>query len=242
VRSYRTTILLCGLILLGWLWDGVLGGGAVHWFAWFGALILVGGISGLTSYAARRHQGAQPIAVPAAGPAAVPDAAVRVAEPAEYPELIEIEVAADRLFPLAGYGETPGPAELSELEQALRVLVSGSPATGYVRIEEVDGRAHVESLSVRPRFMRQGRGTALMQAACDWAASAGYREVTLCTFADVPWNAPFYRQLGFVELDNLTPGLERLRAAERRVRLDDLGRRVVLIKALPALTGNSALS
>jgi hypothetical protein len=34
-------------------------------------------------------------------------------------------------------------------------------------------------------------------AVCEWAATAGYREVTLTTFCDVVFNMPFYAQLGF---------------------------------------------
>jgi hypothetical protein len=48
--------------------------------------------------------------------------------------------------------------------------------------------------------------------------------VTLCTFRDVPWNAPFYQRLGFRPLasDELTPALgERMRReAEAGLPLD----------------------
>ena len=83
--------------------------------------------------------------------------------PDELAGLIEVEIAADRLFPLAGYGETPGPADLADLQNAACLLVSGDPAVGYARIEIVDGQAHLEGLSVRPKFMRQGRGSALVR-------------------------------------------------------------------------------
>ena len=32
------------------------------------------------------------------------------------------------------------------------------------------------------------------------ARNSGFTAITLTTFADVPWNAPFYRRMGFVEL------------------------------------------
>jgi len=97
----------------------------------------------------------------------------------------------------------------------------------------VDGRAHLEGLSVRPRFMRQGRGSELVRAACAWAAEHGYSEITLCTFAEVPWNGPFYAGLGFTELTGLTPGLIARRKAEQELGLDAMGRRVVLIRRTP---------
>jgi hypothetical protein len=46
--------------------------------------------------------------------------------------------------------------------------------------------------------------------------------VTLTTFADVPWNAPYYRRLGFADVPPGAqgPGLRRLRAHEAEVGLD----------------------
>jgi GNAT superfamily N-acetyltransferase len=230
--SYRTAALLAGLVLLGWAADLALGGR--HTLGWLLALLLVAGIPALAAWSARRdawsaRRGAvqdqrPPIELPS------PNRAIRPARPTELAELIEVEIAADRLFPLAGYGTVPPPATEEELRAAEALLVSGDPPVGYARLEVVDGRAHLEGLSVRPRFMRQGRGSELVLAACDWAATHGFAEITLCTFAEVPWNGPFYAKLGFVELAELTPGLRALRDTERRVGLDAMGRRVVLIR------------
>ena len=219
-------------MLLGWAADAALGGGAAHAAAWLLALLLVAGIPALAAWSARRASRPRPMPEPAAGTAepTAPDRVIRPARPDELAELIEIERAADQLFPLAGYGATPPPATLDELRDAAALLVSGDPPAGYARLEVVDGRAHLEGLSVRPRFMRQGRGSELVLAACDWAAAHGFAEITLCTFAEVPWNGPFYAKLGFVELTELTPGLRALRDTERRLGLDAMGRRVVLIR------------
>ena len=42
-----------------------------------------------------------------------------------------------------------------------------------------------------------------------WANEQGMSAVTLTTFADVPWNAPYYERRGFRSLSQkeLTPGL-----------------------------------
>jgi hypothetical protein len=71
-----------------------------------------------------------------------------------------------------------------------------------------------------------------VRAACEWATAAGYTELTLCTFAEVPWNGPFYATLGFTELAEPTPGLLALRATEQRVGLDAMGRRIVMVRQL----------
>jgi GNAT superfamily N-acetyltransferase len=236
-------------VLILWALDLALGGGPGHTLGWLLALVLVAGIPALVAWSAARSASrgaadAEP--EPPAGPNAQPrademstggespggDRVIRPARPAELAELIEVERAADQLFPLAGYGPVPPPATLADLRAAAGLLVSGDPPVGYARIEVVDGQAHLESLSVRPRFMRQGRGTELVLAACAWAAEHGFDELTLCTFADVPWNGPFYARLGFVELTELTPGLRALRETERAVGLDAMGRRCVLRRAL----------
>lgn len=242
MRAYRGTLVLAGLVLLGWLGDAALGGGAAHAVGWVAALGAIGGVSGLTEWSRQRRPDTgsfenRPSAPGQSHSAAVVDHTVRPARPDELAELIEVEIAADRLFPLAGYGQMPGPAELADLHEAACILVSGDPAVGYARIEIVDGQAHLESLSVRPRFMRQGRGSALVRAALDWAAGQGYDRMTLTTFADVPWNGPFYRQLGFTELSQLGPGLAAARAAERELGLDGLGRRIAMVRRLETLAG-----
>lgn len=56
---------------------------------------------------------------------------------------------------------------------------------------------HIDELSVRGRWQNKGCGRALMAAAIAWAKAQGLGAVTLTTFRDVPWNAPFYERLGF---------------------------------------------
>jgi len=57
--------------------------------------------------------------------------------------------------------------------------------------------------------------------------------MTLCTFAEIEWNAPFYAKRGFVPLAQLTPGLKELRDWERDIGLDAVGRRIVMRRELP---------
>jgi ribosomal protein S18 acetylase RimI-like enzyme len=241
--KYRNAALLSGLIVLGWLWDLALGGGRAHAAAWLGALIVVGGISLLAARGAARPE-------PPATTAPAPSQQV-VIEPAtaqDLPQLIEVEVAADTLFEVAGYGSTPGPASIEELASARLLLVArrqpspqpqdhsaGQPADppiGYVRVELVDDQPHLEGLSVRPKEMRHGIGTALVHAACQWATQQGFSQITLCTFADVPWNGPFYTRLGFTEIPAPSPALRALRQREVQLGLDGMGRRCVMRKPL----------
>ena len=122
----------------------------------------------------------------------------------------------------------------NRLREAAVVLVAGRPAVGFARVDVVDGLAHLEQLGVLPEDTRMGIGGELVEAACRWAADQGLRAITLITFADVPWNAPFYAARGFREIDELTPGLAELRDWERDLGLDRVGRRVVMRRDLGA--------
>jgi len=119
-------------------------------------------------------------------------------------------------------------------EMPLSVHVAGDPPVGFLWMTLVCGQPHVEELAVVPSEGRRGLGRALLESACRWAGAAGYRTVTLCAFRDVPWNGPFYRSAGFVELDQARwcPELVAIRATERANGLDDVGPRVVMVRRL----------
>jgi GNAT superfamily N-acetyltransferase len=98
---------------------------------------------------------------------------------------------------------------------------AGDPL-GYVIVDRVDGNAHVEQVSVRPDHQGVGVGRALIEHVVAWAADKGLPAVTLTTFADVPWNAPLYRHLGFRVLadDEIGPELRVVRETEAAHGLD----------------------
>ena len=62
---------------------------------------------------------------------------------------------------------------------------------------EIGGFAHLDELDVLPAYGRKGLGSALLDAVCTRAEQAEYPAVTLTTFRDIPWNAPFYWRRGF---------------------------------------------
>jgi hypothetical protein len=43
-----------------------------------------------------------------------------------------------------------------------------------------------------------------------WTAAQGLSSITLTTFHDVPFNAPYYEKLGFRVVTSLTPNLQSL--------------------------------
>jgi GNAT superfamily N-acetyltransferase len=150
--------------------------------------------------------------------------------------LAAIELAAARL--LTGYAPESVLNEttrLDVLERAQRLghlwvaLADGVPV-GFALVEVIEPVAvHLEEIDVHPEHGRRGLGTALVLRVCDWAASRRHDAVTLTTFRDVPWNMPFYEQLGFgvVPRGQLSAGLRAVIDDETRRGLDP-SRRVVM--------------
>jgi len=134
---------------------------------------------------------------------------VRVAVAEDVARLPEIERQAGLLFDdrLEQIGLTkefqPPVTSVENFENARRAgrlwvaVPPSGDAVGFALVLEVGGFAHLEELDVLPRHGRKGLGSALLDAVCTWAGQAGYPAVTLSTFRDIPWNAPFYQRRGF---------------------------------------------
>lgn len=149
---------------------------------------------------------------------------LRPATPADLPLLREVERAAGEAFRDLGMADVAddeplGTTELEVFQEDGRAWVAadaGDRPVAYLLLAVVDGAAHVEQVSVHPVHARLGLGRSLIDLAEGWAAARGMTQLTLTTYAEVPWNAPYYARLGFVELDGaaLGPGLSRLRDDE----------------------------
>lgn len=158
--------------------------------------------------------------------------AIRHAEASDAEMIQSIETAADALLidALGAWSWPPAGDGVSRLASPGFLLVleeqtSHSPV-GFVHVLDVDGHAHLEQLSVVPSAGRQGHGRDLVIAALEEARERGYSRVTLRTYAEVPWNAPFYASCGFLESIPETPFLRELVDTESALGLDRYGRRV----------------
>lgn len=149
----------------------------------------------------------------------------------ELPVLQDIERAAGLCFRDIGMDEIADdePLTLEELGTYQRagrawVAVNGADrAVAYLITDPVDGNMHIEQVSVHPGSARRGLGRALIEHAAGRAAAEGAGALTLTTFVDVAWNAPYYAaRCGFRTLgeDELTPGLREIRRSEAVHGLD----------------------
>ena len=155
---------------------------------------------------------------------------IRAARSADLPALREVESAAGAMFHDLGMtavanDEPLSLAELATYQEDGRAWVATDDAdrpVAYLLVDVVDANAYVEQVSVHPGHARQGLGKALLDTAASWARQRGLAALTLTTYSEVPWNAPYYRRLGFdvVPADDQGPGLRRLRAHEADIGLD----------------------
>lgn len=142
----------------------------------------------------------------------------------ELPALREIECIAGRMFAMVGMPEIaatdlPTTEELDSYRRRDCVWVAVDSAdrpVAYLTSSVVDGCAHIDQVSVTLTHTRLRLGAALIEHLARIAIESGRSAVTLTTFRDVPWNAPYYARLGFVvmQADEYGPQLRAVVARE----------------------------
>lgn len=158
------------------------------------------------------------------------DLAIRLAETEDLSHLAGVERAAGQAFRGLGMDAVANDEPLAfdrlhAYQQAGRAWVAGAdgqPPAAYLILDVIDGDAHIEQVSVHPDYARRGLGRRLIDEAEAWARRRVLPALTLTTFSEVPWNAPYYRRLGFVDLEDgeLRPGLAGVRRHEAEAGLD----------------------
>jgi GNAT superfamily N-acetyltransferase len=156
--------------------------------------------------------------------------AIRAARATELAALQDIERAAGEMFRDIGMPAIADDAPwsldvLAGFEKAGRLWVVSDledRPVGYLMAEPVDGCLHVEQVSVHTGSARHGLGRALLEHVASLATADGVPALTLTTFLNVPWNAPYYARCGFRILgdEGLTPGLREIRRHEAAIGLD----------------------
>ena len=162
---------------------------------------------------------------------------LRAARKRDLATLPEIEHRAGLVFADAGLPEVAesegrAPEEFAGglAQGGLWVAVDAADRpVGFALVVELASGPHLEEIDVDPDHARRGIGTALIEHVCRTARRRGHEHVTLTTYVDVPWNAPFYERLGFRVLarGEIGPDLERVVAHEAS-HVPSASRRVVM--------------
>lgn len=144
---------------------------------------------------------------------------VRATRPEDIPGLAAVERSAAQAFlQLPGLawladGDALDPAvHWSCMAMGCSWVAESAPGqvSGFI-CASLQGQAlHIEELSVQREVQGRGIGRQLLDQVVGAARQRALREVTLTTFIDVPWNAPFYRRYGFTVIAGQDLG-ERLR-------------------------------
>ena len=158
--------------------------------------------------------------------------AIRPALPREIEAVRDIERASAQRFlglmdALAADEPSAAPVLAARIGTGgLLVARAGEVLAGFVMFRPVEDGLYIEQVDVLPAFERRRIGAALIDAVAARARVLGLPRLSLSTFRDVPWNAPYYRRLGFEDIDEaaLTPGLLAIRREHLARGLDEEAR------------------
>ena len=165
---------------------------------------------------------------------------IRPATDEDTEHLPAIELAAGKAF--AATEEDLGVEELgdadwfrrSQREGLLFVAVDErDDPVAFAFFEAFPESLHLEEIDVHPDHAGHGLGARLIEAGVPAAGERGLPRMTLTTFREVPWNAPYYARLGFRELprEAWTAAIRERVAHEAEHGLDP-ARRLVMVRDL----------
>lgn len=156
---------------------------------------------------------------------------IRAARPEHIPFLNDIELAAAAIFPPGSIpthilSESVPEEMLTDAMRDGRLWIALGPdakPVGYGLLQFVDDAALLAQLDVHPDHGRRGLGAALVRRIAETARSRGAEALYLTSFAQIPWNAPFYASLGFVTLAEADQPrwIQEILAEERRSGLEN---------------------
>ncbi|SMG57691.1 GNAT family N-acetyltransferase [Paraburkholderia susongensis] len=133
----------------------------------------------------------------------------RFAAPRDAQAIREIEFEAGQRFAsvgMAGIADAPPMAlEIVNRKIAAREIIVAIDAqascAGFVMFEPQPARIYVQELDVFTSHAGRRIGAALIEQVAQIARSRQLTQLVLSTYRDVPWNAPYYRRLGFHDIE-----------------------------------------
>jgi len=150
---------------------------------------------------------------------------IRAANPEDYSVLPSMEQAAGLTYLQTRYkdlADGPNVSEHIAVDDRVWVATCAAAVVGFVIAKVFADVVHIHELDVHPQFARLGHGRALITHVAHWARYRRSTALTLTTFSDVRWNAPYYKRLGFALIETpMPPGhLKTILEAEANTGLD----------------------
>lgn len=91
---------------------------------------------------------------------------------------------------------------LRSIDQGLSLVIEADGRIAGFAIGDIQDRdVYLRELDVARDYQKRGYGARLVRAFADLARQKGAGGIYLSTFREPPWNAPFYRKLGFKDVD-----------------------------------------
>lgn len=163
---------------------------------------------------------------------------IRFADRGEFPLLADLEARSDTRFAdLPGYEGLVNEGNLTDIDhndlpQSNHVWLAerGRELLGFALAYPLGEFLFLAQLSVIPEAQENGVGSRLLQAVVDEAGEQDKAGVALTTFADVPWNAPFYEKRGFkvLQRSQMPPDLVAVANDASEAKWAKYGPRVVM--------------
>lgn len=156
---------------------------------------------------------------------------MRLATEADLPRLPEIELSAVDAF--LNTSMPPGPLSTVTPADNWRDALGhgtlwviddqGGALVGFLGAHRDRSELHILEFDVEAGHQGKGFGRLLLNHVIAWARSEGLSELTLTTFRNIPWNAPFYASMGFSEIADadMPLHLAEILEAERARNLEE---------------------
>ena len=157
----------------------------------------------------------------------------------DFAGIIAADRAASELFRPTGLLNEEALADtvsLGALESAARggmldvAKTVSDDIVGFALVSVREAGLYLDQISVVPRFGRQGIGRRLLNQVEQKAKALGAPHISLSTFRDLPWNAPFYASAGYSVLarELFAPYMLEIEQAQRPFM--DVSKRVFMRK------------
>lgn len=133
---------------------------------------------------------------------------MRLATLDDISQIAPMERAASEVFREIGMNAIADDAPFSDdvlekavADQRLWVATEYGTLRAYLLAEFLPESLHIEQVTVHPDAAHRGIGAMLIQSVSGDARATALGKITLTTFENVPWNAPYYERLGFIDID-----------------------------------------